>query len=297
MYNSQLDTFIQVADEGSFSKAAQNMFISPTAVIKQINRLEADLGFNLFDRNHQGVVLTESGRSLYKDARYMIKYAKASIDRAKKAGPKYENIIRIGTSIMTPSKFLIELWPKIEKECPTHKFQLVSFENTPENAREILANLGQNIDLVAGVFDENFSKRGCAMLELYKSPICCAVSKHHPLAQKDKLTISDLYGETLMLIRKGWNSYVDVLRDELWQNHPSIGIETFDFYDVNIFNKCENTNNILMAVQSWDQIHPMLKIIPVDWPYKIPFGIMYSPMPEKHVYAWIKAVEKVFHQE
>lgn len=76
--------------------------------------------------------MTESGRSFYKDARYMIKYAKDSIERAKKAGHKNENIIRIGTSIMTPSQFLIELWPKIEKECPTHKFQLVSFENTPE---------------------------------------------------------------------------------------------------------------------------------------------------------------------
>lgn len=122
MYNSQLDTFIQVADEGSFSKAAQNMFISPTAVIKQINRLEGELGLKLFDRN--------------------------------------ENVIRIGTSIMTPSQFLIELWPKIEKECPTHKFQLVSFENTPENARAILANFGQHIDLVAGLFDENYSKCG-----------------------------------------------------------------------------------------------------------------------------------------
>lgn len=49
MYNNHLDTFIQVADEGSFSKAAQNMFITSTAVIKQINRLEADLNFILFD--------------------------------------------------------------------------------------------------------------------------------------------------------------------------------------------------------------------------------------------------------
>ena len=40
MYNHQLDTFIVVADSGSFNKAAEALFISPPAVIKQINLLE-----------------------------------------------------------------------------------------------------------------------------------------------------------------------------------------------------------------------------------------------------------------
>ena len=40
MYNPQLDTFIKVAESGSFSKAAQALFITPTAVIKQMNLLE-----------------------------------------------------------------------------------------------------------------------------------------------------------------------------------------------------------------------------------------------------------------
>ena len=46
MYNHQLDTFIQVADMGSFSKAAEAMFISATAVMKQINLLESSLEVN-----------------------------------------------------------------------------------------------------------------------------------------------------------------------------------------------------------------------------------------------------------
>ena len=41
MYNPQLDTFIRVAEAGSFSKAAQESFITPTAVIKQMNLLES----------------------------------------------------------------------------------------------------------------------------------------------------------------------------------------------------------------------------------------------------------------
>lgn len=43
MYNPQLDTFLHVADAGSFNKAAEESYITPTAVIKQINLLEASL--------------------------------------------------------------------------------------------------------------------------------------------------------------------------------------------------------------------------------------------------------------
>lgn len=47
MYNHQLDTFIQVAEVGSFSKAAAALYITPTAVIKQMNLLEATVGVPL----------------------------------------------------------------------------------------------------------------------------------------------------------------------------------------------------------------------------------------------------------
>lgn len=298
MYNSHLETFIEVADAGSFSKAAQNLFITPTAVIKQINLLEADNNLQLFDRSHRGVILTEAGKTFYKDAKYIIRYSKESIERAKRAMDIGKSTIRIGTSLMTPCQFLIDLWPKIEALCPDVKLELVSFENTPENAREILANLGQNIDVVAGIFDSSFQRqRGCHTLELFKTPVCCAVSINHPLAQKDSLSIEDLYGNELMLIRRGWNSYVDLLRDEIWQNHPQIKIEDFTFYDVSVFNQCENSQRVLMAIGSWKHVHPLLKIIPVDWTFKIPFGLMFSPDPERHVDDFINAVVNVFKNE
>ena len=50
MYNPQLDTFLCVVEAGSFSKAAEQLYISAPAVIKQINSLEASLGMKLFDR-------------------------------------------------------------------------------------------------------------------------------------------------------------------------------------------------------------------------------------------------------
>lgn len=63
LYNPQLDTFLCVAEAGSFSKAAEKMYIIPTAVIKQINLLEGNLGVMLFTRSHRGLTLTEAGRA------------------------------------------------------------------------------------------------------------------------------------------------------------------------------------------------------------------------------------------
>ena len=72
MYNPQLETFLRVADAGSFNKAAEESFITPTAVIKQINSLEESLGVRLLDRSHRGLTLTKAGCSMYQDARYII---------------------------------------------------------------------------------------------------------------------------------------------------------------------------------------------------------------------------------
>ena len=79
----------------------------------------------------------------------------------------------------------------------------MSFENTPENAREILLNLGKNIDIVAGIFDDTFlDYRQCEATEVSKVKFCCAVPIHHRLAEKEKITLDDLKGENFMVIKK-----------------------------------------------------------------------------------------------
>ena len=297
MYNPQLETFIRVADAGSFNKAAEEAYITPTAVLKQINLLEADLDVKLFERTHRGLRLTKAGMSLYNDAKYLIQYCRDSVIRAKNAMQEDDDVIRIGTSPMTPAQILVELWPKIHALCPEIKFQLVPFENTPENAREILKNLGQHIDVVAGIFDDTMlNVRNCAGFEISRQPLCCAVSIHHRLADKNKLTIQDLYGENLMLMHRGWSHYVDALRDDIWKNHSQINIVDFDFYSVDIFNRCENSNDILMAVQAWDTVHPLLKVIPVEWDHSIPYGLLHSKAPSKTVQYFLTAIQTVLQQ-
>ncbi len=242
MYNTQLETFLVVADLGSFNKAADALYISAPAVTKQINLLESSLGLQLFERTHRGLTLTEAGKSLYKDTKYIIQYCKESVERGKKAMREKDQVIRIGTSPMTPAQPLVAAWNKVQAQFPDLKLQLIPFMNSQESAREILRNLGSNIDVVAGIFDDTMLKvRQCAGLELSRQPICCAVAAGHRLAGKDRLTFQDLYGENFIMMHRGWSNYVDELRDDIWKNHPQIHVVDFDIYSVDIFNRCENS--------------------------------------------------------
>ena len=296
MYNPQLETFLYAADAGSFSKAAEQMFITPSAVIKQINLLESALDIKLFDRTHRGLALTKAGVSFYKDAKYIIQYSRDSVSRAKNAMKGDDNVIRIGTSPMTPAQALIELWPTVHEQCPEIKFKMIPFENSLENASEILANLGRDIDIVVGLFDEVMLRlRQCAGFELSREPLCCAVSIYHPLASKTRLSIEDLHGENLLIMHRDWSCYVDELRDFLWKNHPQIQLVDFDLYRIEVFNRCENGNDVLLCIEPWANIHPLLKVIPVEWDYTMPYGLLHSPAPSATVEKFLAAVQTIKH--
>lgn len=290
----RLETFIRVAESGSFNKAAEIGNITSTAVIKQMNILEEEVGVKLFDRTHRGLRLTKAGESFLKDSKYIIRYAKEAEKRARKAMQDEDNLIRIGTSPLTPSEAFTELWPEIRKYCPDMRFRIVPFENTPENAAGILANLGENIDVVLGIFDDTLlNLRKCDGFILYDVPISVAVSLDHPLASRKELEIEDLCGQNLLLMHRGWCHSVDEIRSDLASEYPEINIVDFDFYDVEIFNRCSTSNDVLMAIDKWQNVHPMLRIIPVKWKYTIPYGIFYSYDPSPIVGKLLDAVSSI----
>ena len=76
MYNHILDTFIAVADCGSLTKAAEHLYISPTAVMKQMNALESHLDLKLIERTPSDIQLTAAGAVIYQDAKFLIDYSK-----------------------------------------------------------------------------------------------------------------------------------------------------------------------------------------------------------------------------
>ena len=293
MYNPQLTTFISVAENGSFTKAADALFITPTAVMKQINTLEERLGITLFDRTNHGLQLTEAGKSFLQDAKYIIDYSDRAIEKAREIDNKDKvQSIRIGTSIMTPAKFLLDVWAEIQKFNPYFKIELIPFENTPINSVEILKNLGKHIDIVAGLYDDNFLKeRCCQAAHLYDKQLLFAIPVTNPLCSKRKIELADLKGQKVLLIRKNWNEYIDELREDLTAS--GVTIEEFEMFNLNAYNRAVQENVPIITVEGWEDVHPLLKIVPADWEYRIPFGILYSPTPSKQVKDFIVAMKKI----
>lgn len=291
MYNPQLDTFVQVAESGSFSAAAQARYITPTAVIKQMNLLESRLGLTLFNRTHRGLTLTKAGESLLADARHIIRYSRESVERARAAERGERQVVRVGVSPMTPVTRLTRLWQQVRRQLPSMAIQMVTFENTAYASRHILANLGQDIDVVVGVFDDGFLKeRGCAGLPLARSPICIAVPADSDLAQLERISLDDLHGRTLRLIQRGWNEDADLLRDEVWRDHPQIEMRDFSQYTLDVFNECASEGGALAMFAYMADVHPMLATVPGAWDYAVTYGIMHAPDPSEHVARFVEAV-------
>ena len=145
MYNSQLTTFVQVADSGSFNKAAEALYISSTAVIKQINALEKHLDLTLFSRTNHGIALTESGRIIYKHARKLFAYSEKAIAEARLAAAEAATTFCVGTSILNPCKPFMDLWYRVSEQLPGFKLHIVPFEDDHEGILREIAALGRSL--------------------------------------------------------------------------------------------------------------------------------------------------------
>lgn len=277
MYNPLLNTFIAVIDHGSFTKAADHLFISSTAVMKQINTLEAHLKLKLIEKTPSGVTPTKAGRSIYKDAKFMIDYSEKAINAAKSMMHLHDSTFCIGTSLLNPAKPFIDLWYQVNHHFPDYKLHLVPFEDNHEGILSEIKKLGEKFDFLIGVCDSRAWLSLCHFLPLGRYRKMIAVSREHPLASKKAIDIHDLYGKTLMMVPKGDSGVNDFLRNDLETNHPQIHIEnTSPFYDLSVFNHCAESENVLLTIECWKDVHPGLVSIPVNWSYSIPYGILYS---------------------
>ncbi|MGF6949914.1 DNA-binding transcriptional LysR family regulator [Neobacillus sp. B4I6] len=290
MYNRQIYTFIQVADCGSFSKAAEKLFISTVSVMKQINALESDIGVKLLERTNQGVFLTAAGSSIYQDAKQMIQASDSAIQRARHIAGEEQYVIRVGTSLLRPCKILIDLWSKIDGGNLPFQIKIVPFE---DDMISTVASLGKEIDCFVGPCGSIQWMKQYNVQLLGMNQCCIAVSRKHRLAKKKLLKWEDLYGETLMLVKRGEALVLDRLRDEIEAKHPEIHIiDTPNFYDADVFNKCEQMNYVMETLDIWAEVHPSLVTIPVEWDYEIPFGIVYANEPSKAFMAFIDTIKK-----
>lgn len=292
--NEQLKTFVQVARSGSFSKAAEQLFISPTAVMKQMNLLERQTGAPLFNRTNHGVMLTEAGAAFIKDAEFILQYYQEALTRMRQASQANRHIVRIGTSMLNSCKVLIDLWNEISDVSPEFGISIVHFEDDAHTLPTTYRTIGQSFDIMVGPFLADSWKDCYRVLELGSYRFCFAVSRHHRLASKKTLSVTDLYGEKLAIVNGGDCSVIHGIRDFLIKNHPQIRIKDIPrLYDLDGFNRCEESNIVMLTLEAWSDIHPSLVTIPSDLDYAVPHGLLYSLHPSEGVNQFIEIIKEV----
>ncbi len=292
MLNSNLKAFVRVAECGSFTKAAESLYLSPTAVMKQINALEKHLDLILLERSPAGVRLTAAGEVIYQDAKFLLDYSRRSIANARQKMETDSRTFCVGTSMLNPARPFMELWYQVSREFPNYKLHLVPYEDNHEGILAEIARLGEKFDFLIGVCDSRRWLDQCNMFPLGRYPKMCAVSREHRLAGKECLELSDLYGETLMMVAEGDSGTNDFIRNDLRRNHPAIRLEdTPHFYDISVFNRCAETENVLLTLECWKDVHPALVTLPVQWSYSIPYGLLYALHPREDVKRFVETVK------
>lgn len=295
MLHPNLKTFLCVADCGSFSKASEKLYISPPSVMKQINVLEKYLNLTLLERTNHGIRLTLAGRVIYHHTKIMQDYAEKAIAEARRESERIETMFCIGSSILNPCKPFMDLWYQVNQNFPGYKLHIVPFEDDHDDILSEISALGDKFDFVVGVCDSKQWLNRCNFYPLGTYQHCCAVSREHPLANKARLTIQDLYGQTVMMVKRGDSRVVDRIRAEL-QQHPLIKIEdTPQFYDIEVFNHCAQTDHVMVTLECWRDVHPSLVTIPVEWDYAIPYGLLYAKHPSADIQRFLRVVTRSHH--
>lgn len=290
MYNPQLDAFIKVADSGSFSKAAEAMYISAPAIIQQINLLEAGCSFKLFIRSNHGVKLTPAGQSLYEDAKTIIRLSQDALNKARRLAESSETTVRIGTSLLYKCRLLPDLWTRISEKHPELKIEILSMTEY-QNRGEVFKSLGIELDLFEGIYGSTGWDGLCQFLELDRTPICCAVAKNHRLAGLKKLTMQDLNGEYLVMPVEGVSKEIDAFRKDVTVHYPTVQIVDSKRYDIDTFTLCEVNGYILITQPVYTDIHSNLVTIPLETKYTLPYGLMYANDPTSASLKFINAIK------
>lgn len=291
--NEQLTVFIQVAESGSFSKAAEKLFVTPTAVMKQINSLEKQVGMPLFIRTNHGVELTEAGTSFSKDAEFILQYFQETLLRTRQTSHVGKHVIRVGTSILNPCKVLLDLWNEISHQYPQFEIKIVPFEDDTYTLPNTYRNIGKHFDFIVGPFLTENWKDYSHVLKLGNYRFCFAVSRKHRLASKKKLSITDLYGEKLVVVKGGTSATIDEISEFFIKNHPKIHIKSVPrLYDIDVFNRCGQSNVVLLTLDAWTNVHPSLVTIPSDLDFTIPYGLMYPLNPSEYVNEFLEIIKE-----
>lgn len=265
MYDPHLDTFLIVANTGSFSGAADYLFITPSAVIQQINTLEAKLKVPLFYRSNKGVTLTKQGTYLKSECVDYIKKGK-TIQEQLRSMPDGELSLVLGTSLWEKCRLFYDFWVQFSQGQEQYSVQMRTIDTR--------FPIPSEVDFVEALSTNSSWHSAWDYYELCQVPYGLAMAKDHPLYKKPSLCYDDLRDYTVILQRpeESWKN-LDCVKEDLSKNGVRIQ-ERLGFDSDVVWDASIKRNLIVMPLCLQDVIFDM-RIAPMDWAHSVSYGLFY----------------------
>ena len=161
----QLEAFVHVAEGGSFSKAAKELFLTQPTVSAHISSLEKELNVRLFIRNTKEVNLSDDGRELYKYAKQMIDLQKKIEERfsAKKEAGKH--CISIAASSIPAQYLLPKVLLRFNEKFPDEQLRIIESDSS-----EVVTKVVDHM-VDVGFTGTVLEKKHCKYLPFYKDEL------------------------------------------------------------------------------------------------------------------------------
>lgn len=194
MTTKQIDYCIELARTLNFSRAAENQFVSQPTFSYQIRLLEDEIGFALFERSGKGASLTPAGAQFVSFLSGMREDLKRAIEQGQNFSAKYKDAITVSMMVRQAIYFLPEAMRLFDQAAPdvqiVPKFQ---YENGMDSF------LRGDADILFTLREHTRQLSNVIVHDLFDSRIYLIAQRDDPLAEKNRITESDLYGRTLMV--------------------------------------------------------------------------------------------------
>ena len=201
----QLCQLVTVAERGTMTAAAKELFLSQPALSRSIQRLEADLGVRLFEHGKNNTHLNQVGLLAVERARAILGEVDALPGQLRALEQSLRTIC-IGSCAPMASALLVSALSKFFVD------RTISSELThPDSLLDGL--LSDRYQLV--VLDRPADRPGCLSRRYVSESICLSVPAEHPLAARSFITLADLTGMTLLGYQNvgRWEQLYDCLTD------------------------------------------------------------------------------------
>ncbi|WP_433748012.1 cidABC operon transcriptional activator CidR [Falsibacillus pallidus] len=207
-----LQYFIEVANFNSFSRAAENLFITQPTISKMIKNLETELGIELFERSRKQLTLTDAGKIILEQAKLIdtaFKNLETELDNL--TGLK-KGHIRIGLPPIFNAHFFLKIVGKYHEMYPGITFQLVE-----DGSKKIEDDVSNNL-LDAGVIVLPTKNDLFDHFAFMEEDLKLIIHPSHPLADREEINLVELKNESFILFNKDF-----VLNDRIVHSCTSVG--------------------------------------------------------------------------